>query len=659
MRSFQRDGSVGRRGNAAERPLNSFLTSGERPFSIIGVYRHFDSKVARRLSSLRPDVVYAYEGGALKTFREAKRLGIRTIYEQASSYWYWVRQLLAQEAERSPTFAGLLPNLADSAAHLEWKDEELSLAETVFVASEHVRRTLAGAVSQEKIRVVHYGAPAVRQREQVVTDPARPLRVLFVGVLVQHKGIGYLLDAIDGLGSQVELTLVGRRFHANARVDEACRRWRWFETLSNDQVLDVMMESDVLVLPSLGEGFGLVVTEALACGLPVIVTPNVGASDLVRDGREGFVVPVCSADAIAERLQTLSRDRELLAAMSRRAQATAAGKILGELSRQFCRSIGGRRRVQVIRQNPMPQRNKVPLLKKLFWAYFLLLIFEGALRKWVVPGLSAPLLLVRDPIGLLIVLEAIRTNKWPQKWSAVTGVLAVGMLLLCGLQMIVVENPWIAAIYGLRSYLLPFPVAFVMGENLTAEDLRKFGLATLWILLPMTLLEVAQYMAAPGSWLNTGAYLGGGQIYYTEGHTRASGTFSFVAGPTNYVPLAAAFILYGLSREKFAPKWLLWAATGAVILSIPMIGARTVVFELIGVVACMGIAAFLGVSQLIKVFKMAIPVVAVFCLVSLIPVFTRAALSLTERFAAANRMEGGSSERAVESRAFLPVLESA
>ena len=104
------------------------------------------------------------------------------------------------------------------------------------------------------------------------------------------------------LGSQVELTLVGRRFQPHSRVDEACRRWRWFETLSHRQVLDVMMESDVLVLPSLGEGFGLVVTEALACGLPVIVTPNVGASDLVHDGQEGFVVPVCSADAIAERL---------------------------------------------------------------------------------------------------------------------------------------------------------------------------------------------------------------------------------------------------------------------------------------------------------------------------------------------------------------------
>jgi hypothetical protein len=298
----------------------------------------------------------------------------------------------------------------------------------------------------------------------------------------------------------------------------------------------------------------------------------------------------------------------------------------------------------------------MPLLKKLFWVYFLLLIFEGALRKWIVPGLSAPLLLVRDPVGLLILVEAIHTNKWPQKWAGVAGFLAVGILLLCAVQMIVVDNPWIAAFYGLRSYLLPFPVAFVMGENLTAEDLRKFGLCTLWILLPMTLLEVAQYMAPPSSFLNKGAYEGGGQIYYIEGHTRASGTFSFVAGPTNYVPLAAAFILYGLLHERFARKWLLWVATAAAILSIPMIGARTVVFELAGVFACMGIAALFGVSQLTKVFKLAAPITALFLLVSLLPVFTNAALSLTTRFQEANRMEGGSARRAVENRAVGPVL---
>jgi starch synthase len=157
-------------------------------------------------------------------------------------------------------------------------------------------------------------------------DSNRPLRVLFVGALIQRKGISYLLDAIEKLGSQVELTLIGRRFRPNRRVDEACSRWRWFESLPHEEVLELMQEAEVLVLPSLTEGCALVVLEALACGLPVIVTPNTGSLEFVRDGREGFVVPICSSDAIAERLHTLNVNRELLAEMSRNAHAAAAEK---------------------------------------------------------------------------------------------------------------------------------------------------------------------------------------------------------------------------------------------------------------------------------------------------------------------------------------------
>jgi starch synthase len=306
--------------------LQNLLCSGERPFSVIGMYRHFDRRVAKRLREISVDAVYAYEGGALETFREAKRLGIASVYELPSGYWYWERDLLSAEAERNPEFAGLHPKLADSAGHMQWKDEELRLADTVFVASQHVRRTLAGVVADEKIRVVNYGAPPVRPAMEIPRQTSAPLKVLFVGALIQRKGIGYLIDAIDKLGRQVELTLIGTRFAPNARVDAACRRWRWFETIPYEQVLEVMMRSNVLVLPSLSEAFGLVVTEALSCGLPVIITPNVGAGDLISDGHEGFVVPICSSEAIAERLNRIASDRELLTALSRNARKTAAEK---------------------------------------------------------------------------------------------------------------------------------------------------------------------------------------------------------------------------------------------------------------------------------------------------------------------------------------------
>jgi alpha-maltose-1-phosphate synthase len=305
-------------------PLQNLLCSAERPFSVIEMFRHFDSRVARRLRELRVDAVYAYEGGALRTFRQAKQQGVTTLYDLTSGHWYWERDLLREEEMRNPEMASVLPKLSDSERHMREKDEELALADFVIVASQHVRRTLAGVVPEDRILVVPYGAPPIFTRPVRRTESRTPLRVLFAGALHQRKGIGYLLKAVEMLGSDVDLTLIGQRFAPNEIVDTACRRWRWFETIPHGRVLDLMTQSDVLVLPSISEAFGLVVTEALACGLPVIVTPNVGASDLIRDGREGFIVPVCSAEAIAGRLDALNRDRELLAHMSSDAQLTAA-----------------------------------------------------------------------------------------------------------------------------------------------------------------------------------------------------------------------------------------------------------------------------------------------------------------------------------------------
>jgi hypothetical protein len=295
--------------------------------------------------------------------------------------------------------------------------------------------------------------------------------------------------------------------------------------------------------------------------------------------------------------------------------------------------------------HPRARRKKpMPLLKKLFWAYFLLLIFEGALRKWIFPPLAAPLLLVRDPIAVMIIFEAYLNNKWPEKWSVVTGILSVTLLGICVLQLVAGGNPWFAALYGLRSYLLPFPVAFIMGENLSEEDLRKFGFWTLMILLPMTLLEIGQYLTPSDSFLNRGAYAGGAQIIYAGERVRASGTFSFVTGPYSFTPLAAAFILYGFVNEKLAPKWLLWSAAFALLLSVPIIGSRTLVFELAGVAICAGIGALSGVSQLFQSLKFAAPLLAIAFLVSLLPIFSEASFSLHRRFAEASTSEGSVSQ---------------
>jgi len=328
---------------------------------------------------------------------------------------------------------------------------------------------------------------------------------------------------------------------------------------------------------------------------------------------------------------------------------------MGEVSKQ----VGGGREgcsMQLRQRLISIQDNRMPYLKKLFWAYLLLLIFEGALRKWVAPQLSAPLLVIRDPIGMLIIAEAISKNKWPERWSIVTGFLTVGLICLCVIQMVVGGNSWAAAAFGLRSYLLPFPVAFIMGENLDAEDLRKMGVCMMWILLPMTVLEVAQYLAPATSLLNAGAYKGATQIRYVGGHARASGTFSYVAGPAMFNTLVAAFVLYGFAKEGFAKKWLLAAAAFSIVLSVPVIGSRGLLYTLIEMLACIAIAAMSGVRQFGQVLKVAVPALIVSSLVTLLPVFSEASMSMRERIAQGRGSEG-STAHSIVSRTVEPIYE--
>ncbi len=317
-----------------------------------------------------------------------------------------------------------------------------------------------------------------------------------------------------------------------------------------------------------------------------------------------------------------------------------------------------RLRTQPVVRTQTVVHQRMPLLKKLFWVYFLLLFFEGALRKWIVPSLSGPLLIVRDPIAIMIIWEAYRTHKWPRQWSSVTAILAVGIVGLSLLQLVAGEGVWFAALFGLRSYLLPFPVAFIMAENLNAEDLRKFANCTLFLLLPLTVLEVIQYYAPAGSFWNAATSSDTVQLAYAAGHVRASATFSYVTGPMGYLPLSAAFIFYGLANPGFVKKWLLWASSFALVLAIPVTGSRTVVFELAGVVACVGIAAMFGMSQFVKSLQMILGMVFIALLVSQLPVFSEASATFGERFTEATAAEGGSTQESFILRIFVPVTNA-
>jgi starch synthase len=266
-------------------------------------------------------LVYGYEDCAFAAFGAAKGRGIPRLYDLPIGYWRVAQRIYADEAEREPEWAATLTGMRDSEEKLARKDEELRLATRVVVASTFTKSTLAHATQrqsgsdQRPVAIIHYGAPAVATGE--IAKGEGKLKVIFVGALGQRKGLSYALRAVDLIGAKnCELTLLGRKAAEGCRpLDQGVRTHRWLPSLNHAQVLCEMRQHDVLIFPSLFEGFGLAIAEAMSQGTPVITTAHTAGPDIIDDGVDGFIVPIRSADAIAEKLELLARDREHRQAM--------------------------------------------------------------------------------------------------------------------------------------------------------------------------------------------------------------------------------------------------------------------------------------------------------------------------------------------------------
>ncbi len=294
------------------------------PFSIAHIYEGVDRMAAGAITKSAPAAVYAYDGGALESFRAARRAGARTIYELPIAYWGFLNKLLMEEAELQPDFADTFTGLCFDPAWIARRDEELELADAVIVPSEYVKSTLPQSL-QKDVHVIPYGAPGVLDGEAQQRTRHPKLRVLYVGGLTQRKGISYLFDAVGNTEQAVELTIIGSRLGSCKALDGMLERYRWIPSAKHSAVLDEMMQHDVLALPTLSEGFALVILEAMSRGMVVITTPNSGAKDLLTDGENGFIIPIRSSEALAEKLLVLQRDRDLLESMSQSALRRARG----------------------------------------------------------------------------------------------------------------------------------------------------------------------------------------------------------------------------------------------------------------------------------------------------------------------------------------------
>jgi glycosyltransferase involved in cell wall biosynthesis len=137
------------------------------------------------------------------------------------------------------------------------------------------------------------------------------MRFLFVGAMTQRKGLADLFAAFKQLNRpDIELVVLGFPLLPLEFYRREFPDFIYESPRSHELVKQLMLSCDVLVLPSIVEGRAMVQTEALSCGLPIVVTANAGAEDLVTQGKTGFVVPIRDPAALAERLSWIADHRD-------------------------------------------------------------------------------------------------------------------------------------------------------------------------------------------------------------------------------------------------------------------------------------------------------------------------------------------------------------
>jgi glycosyltransferase involved in cell wall biosynthesis len=283
--------------------------------------------VARKAGELARgvDVVVASYGTGRYAFEAVHRAGGRAVLSYPIAHNRFQERFYAEEAEAAPAFAAALPRLKElPAEYSERLDTECELADQILVGSTFVRQSFeAMGYDPRRIAITPYGVDTARFVPRAARRGDGVFRVLFVGQIGQRKGMSYLLQGYKLFRRpNSELHLVGS-YVAGHEVYRPYRElYRHTANVPQQHLASLLHQADVFLFPSLIEGMPLVVLEAMACGLPVITTTH-GPGEVVRDGVDGFFVPIRDPQAIATRLEQLYRDPDLREEMGRNARTRA------------------------------------------------------------------------------------------------------------------------------------------------------------------------------------------------------------------------------------------------------------------------------------------------------------------------------------------------
>ena len=275
-----------------------YVSSGLQVHARRWVADCFDRAVSRRMRDC--DLFYGWSTAVLRSMREAKRRGAMTVVGTGSAHARYQKEIIEAEYEKFG-----IRQVCTHPSIVEKAQQEFEEADGIIVPSEFSRRTLfENGIPAGKISVI---PEPLTRRFQLAPKDDTIFRIIVVGTVSLRKGAQYVLEAASRLKlPKSEVVLIGpvmKEFQPVLKRYEG--KFVLTGPVSEAQLAWHLSRASVLVLASVEDGWGHVTLEAMSCGLPVIVSVNTGSADVVQDGVNGFVVPVCDSAAIMEKLEHL------------------------------------------------------------------------------------------------------------------------------------------------------------------------------------------------------------------------------------------------------------------------------------------------------------------------------------------------------------------
>lgn len=279
------------------------------------LYHAFDRWAAPRIARLRPDMVICYENSALETFRAAKASGAVCILDAASVHYRAAAEFLEP------------PDRAAWRWIAARKQQEIELADAILTCSKFAAETYEAAGVPRDLLVPCSLGTALPQVKRIAGGSREKCRFVFVGTISHLKGVDVLLSVFEDLYRQsipATLTLIGGvTDQALAERARAVPGITLHPFMPQAALFEEVARHDCLILPSRFDSFGMVVPEAMAVGVPAIVSDRVGAKSIIEEHPDaGWIVPF-GADDLRQRIIALARDRGPLESASRAAEAAA------------------------------------------------------------------------------------------------------------------------------------------------------------------------------------------------------------------------------------------------------------------------------------------------------------------------------------------------